>query len=361
MSLEYILEQCIIDRHLRIPISEARFKELANAREVLSAALAFEQRYELLLGNFLTMELAFSEIGLRAKVEPQYQYPAMAGFLEKANRHVVNLLTAMRSYADQVVQDFKCLELEPGFGAVAKSELSRAYDKSSDYRFMCGMRNHVQHKATAVHGFVANDESTGDANSWAESVKFIAHRSTLQGDRFFKTRLLDEQPEKIDIRRRARRSVREMGAVHLALREVAKDQVARARSVIANAIRDYQEAGAYSVVGLGARRVGYPDEDVPLFMDWDDVRLQLVEKNGSLPRLWPDRTHREPKVEQIVALREEVKHTQAQAAAMVFVSEERWQDYEDGLPMPEGLFILYKLRVGRHPTHALQILNVAAE
>ncbi|SDD41125.1 hypothetical protein [Paraburkholderia lycopersici] len=361
MSLEYILEQCIIGRRLQIPISEARFKELANAREVLSAALAFEQRYELLLGNFLAMELAFSEIGLRAKVEPQYRYPAVAEFLEKANRHVVNLLTAMRGYADQVVQDFKCLELEPEFGVVAKSALSRAYDQSADYRFMCGMRNHVQHKATAVHGFVANDESTGDANSWAESVKFIANRSTLQGDRVFKTRILDEQPEKIDLRRCARRSVRDLGAVHLVLREIAKDQVARARSVVANAIHDYQEAGADSVVGLGARRVGYPDEDVPLFLDWDDIRLQLVDKNGSLPQLWPDRTHREPKVEQIVALREEVKHTRAQAAAAVFVSEERWQDYEAGLPMPEGLFILYKLQVGRHPTHALQLSNAVAE
>ena len=53
--------------------------------------------------------------------------------------------------------------------------------------------------------------------------------------------------------------------------------------------------------------------------------------------------------EQIAELREQVKQTSAEAASAVFVTEERWQDFEDGLPMPEGLFQLYQLQVGRHP------------
>lgn len=107
MSAEYILEQFIIGSRLQLSISEERYNELAHARSVLSEALAFEQRYELLLGNFLAMELAFTEICLRAKVEPQHRYVDSAEILETANRHVVNMLTAMRAYADQVVQDFK--------------------------------------------------------------------------------------------------------------------------------------------------------------------------------------------------------------------------------------------------------------
>lgn len=359
MSVEYILEQRIIGSRLQMSISETRYKELAHARKVLSEALVFEQRYELLLGNFLAMELALTEICLRAKVAPQYRYPDSAEMIEKANRHVVNLLTAMRGYADQVVQDFKCLELEPRFGLMAKSALAKAFDRSADYRFMCGLRNHVQHKAAAVHGFVGSDDRTDDSNSWVEAVKFVADKATLRSDKDFKTRILDEQPEKIDIRRKARRSVQEMGIVHLALRELSEGEVGRARSAVELAISDYSKAGAESVIGLGARRVGNANADIPLLLDWDDVRLQLVDKNSDPPRLWPRRTHREPKVEQIVALREEVKQTQAQAAAAVFVSEERWKDYEDGLPMPEGLFQLYKLQVGRHSTHTLQLSSAA--
>ena len=357
MSAKYILEQCIIGPRVQMSISEARYKELAHARRVLSDALAFEQRYELLLGNFLAMELALTEICLRAKVEPRLGYLNSAEMLDKANRHVVNFLTAMRGYADQVLSDFKCLVMEAGFGAVAKSELGKAYDRSKDYRFMCALRNHVQHKATAIHGFVLDDDGVGGSNSWVETVKFAADSARLKSDRNFKRSILLEQPDKIDIRRRARGSVQEVGIVHRTLRRVSEDQVDLARSLVESAIRDYQGASATSALGLSARHVGNVDADVPLFLDWDDVRLQLVEKNSALPQLWPHRTHREPRVEQIIALREEVKQTQAQAAAMVFVSEECWKDYEEGLPMPEGLFYLYQLRVERHPTHALLLLK----
>jgi hypothetical protein len=359
MTAEYILEQRIIGPRLQVSISEERYQELKHARTVLSEALAFEQRYELLLGNFISMELALTEICLRATVEPQYGYADLAQNLETTNRHVVNLLSAMRGYADQVLQDFKCLELEPSFGEAAKVELGKVFDRSSDYRFMCALRNHVQHKATAIHGFEGAKGRSGDANSWAEAVKLYANKTTLSANKDFKTRILDEQPEKIDVRRRARRSVQEVGVAHLALRKVSEEHVARARSAVETAIRDYKEAGAESVIGLGARRVGDAYADVPLLLEWDDVRLQLVNKNASLPRLWPRRAHREPKTEEIVALREEANHTLAQAAAMVFVSEEHWQDFEDGLPMPEGLFHLYRLRLGQHPTLSLQLLKAA--
>jgi hypothetical protein len=357
MSDGYILEQFIIGPRLQMPISEVRYKELAHARTVLSEALAFEQRYELLLGNFLAMELAFTEICLRTKVEPQHKYINSAEILETANRHVVNMLTAMRAYADQVVQDFKCLELIPSFSQVAKSELNGAFSRSLDYRFMCSLRNHVQHKATAVHGFLADDDRMRDPNGWVETVTFYANKETLTADKDFKLRVLNEQPQKIDIRRRARRSVQAVAEVHMALRNLSKDEVARARSAIELATREYKEGGAESVIGLGARRVGDTTTNVALLLDWDDVRLRLVEKNRSLPRLWPRRSHREAKIEEIIALREAMEQTQAQAAALVFVTEDRWRDYEEGLPMPEGLFLLYKLQVGRHPTHTLQQLN----
>lgn len=359
MTPEYILEQRILGSRLQMSISEQRYNELAHAREVLSEALTFEQRYDLLLGNFISMEIALSEICLRAKVEPQYRYADLAANLETTNRHLVNLLTSMRGYADQVLQDFKCLGLEPPFSAVAKEELGKVFKRSPDYRFMCALRNHVQHKATAIHGFAGTDDRGGDANSWAESVKFYSNKTTLCADKDFKSRVLDEEPEKIDVRRRARRSMQEVGVAHLALRKASETQVALARAAVETAIRDYKEAGAESVLGLGARRLGDADADVPLLLDWDDVRLQLVNKNGSPPRLWPRGTHGEPNTDEIVALREQAKHTRAEAAAKIFVSEERWQDFEDGLPMPQGLFHLYRLQVGRHPTHSLQPLERA--
>jgi len=354
MAKKYILEQRILGPHLQMDIDEKRYNALAHARKVLSNALVFEQSYELLLGNFISMELAFTEICLRATLEPQYKYAEMAEILRQADRHIVNILTSMRAYADQVVQGFKCLDLNPDFGKKAKAQLSRVYDQSPDYQFMYELRNHVQHRATAIHGFEGSDAKSDDPNGWVETIKFYASNVSLSADRVFKQRVLDELPEKIDIRRCARQSVQEIGKVHLALRSEISEYVAQARSTFESAIRDYIEGGAESAIGLCAQRVGDADGDVQVLLNWDDVRLELIEKNSSPPRLWPSRTHREPKKEQIVALREQAQQTQAQAAVAVFVPEKRWRDYENGLPMPEGLFYLYQLQIGRHPTHHLQ-------
>lgn len=354
METGFILEQRVLGPHLQLGISRARYDELAHARTVLSDAFTFEQRYELLLGNFIAMELAFTEISLRSKLEPQFGYSDSAAILSGANRHVVNFLTALKSYIDQAPQDFKCLELDPRFGKVVKQELEAAFERSSDYRFIYTLRNHVQHSANPIHGFEGDADPKGDPNAWVESVRLNSNRTSLEEDKEFKKKVLEEQPQKIDVRRRVRQAMNEIGLVHLALRAVTDDHVKRARKAAEAAIKEYLGAGAESSVGLVATRVGDIKSDVAVFLDWDDVRVQLAQKNGRAPRLWPRRTHREASPEQIVQLRERARQTCSEAASTVFVTEERWRDYEQGLPMPEGLFQLYQLRTGQHPTHCLQ-------
>jgi hypothetical protein len=354
METGFILEQRVLGPHVHLEISKARYDELAHARSILSDALTFEQRYELLLGNFIAMELAFTEISLRSKLEPQFGYSDSAAILSEANRHVINFLTALKSYIDQAPQDFKCLDLDPGFGKVVKQQLESAFERSSDYRFIYTLRNHVQHSANPVHGFEGDADPKGDPNAWVESVKLNANRTSLEEDKEFKKKVLEEQPQKIDVRRRVRQAMNEIGLVHLALRAVANDHVKRARKAVEAAIKEYLDAGADSSVGLVATRVGDINSDVPVFLAWDDVRVQLAQKNARPPRLWPRQTHREASPEQIVQSRERAGQTCSEAASTVFLTEERWRDYEQGLPMPEGLFQLYQLRTGQHPIQCLQ-------
>lgn len=115
MEGTYILEQLMIGPRTPVLISKERYEALASARKTLVDGLAFEQRYELLLGNFTTLELSLTELCLQLKIMPEYEYQQSSTMLETANRHMVNLLTSIRAYSDQVVQDFKNLPLEPSF------------------------------------------------------------------------------------------------------------------------------------------------------------------------------------------------------------------------------------------------------
>ncbi|WP_077033399.1 hypothetical protein [Pelomonas sp. KK5] len=354
MGARYILEQRILNPRVQLNKDEQRFNALANARSVLIDAGSFEQGYELMLGNFIAMELAFSEIGLRSVLELDQKYATAAETLREANRNVVNVLTAMKGYVDQVPQLFKMLPLTPAFDAVVKSALNIMHAGSSDYRFVYELRNHAQHQGTAIQGFEGNISLTNDSNGWAEALTLQAFKSQLAANGF-KASALADQPERIDIRQRVRKSMLALGQVHLALRaQVAKD-VDAARTAFDAAIADYRGAGCNSVIALCARRVGDPEADVVVMVDWDDVRIGLVHKNDQPPNIWPRRSRGEPDVAQIVALRTAAKQTVAEAAALVCVAEARWEDWEAGLPMPEGLFHFYRLQSGQHPTHELAL------
>lgn len=352
MTSTYVMEQRVIGPHKVLDIDETRYFSLLMARTVLADALAFEQGYELMIGNFIQMEIAFTEISLRSTLEMDHQHPTLAATLRDANRQVINVLTAIRSYVDQAPQLFKALDLTPKFAASVKATLNDMHAASPDYRFVYELRNHVQHQGTAVHGYEMPLVLRSDSNGWAEAVILTASKSQLALSDF-KAPVLAEQPDKIDVRHRIRMSLVALGGVHLKLRAIVESRVNASRATIEAAIGAYLATGAESAVGLAARRVGDKEADVPLLLEWEDVRRALVEKNSQVPRLWPRTSHREPTVADIVAARSSAGHTVADAAKSVFVPEVRWADWEAGLPMPEGLFVLYQLQVGKHATHDL--------
>lgn len=352
LEKKYILEQRVLGPHVQMDIDEQRYNVLANAKSVLFDALAFEQGYELLLGNFIEMEMAFTEISLRATLEMDHRYTTVAGTMREANRHVINVLTSMRSYVDQVPQLFKALDLSPKFAGTVKTELNDMHFASLDYQFLCELRNHTQHQGTAIHGFEASLVLRSDSNSWAESVSLYANKNELTVGGF-KAKLLAQRADKIDVRQCVRMSMMALGGVHLKLRTVLARHIDAARAAFDAAIGDYRAVGATSVVGLAARRDGDKKADVPVLVEWDDERLKLVNKNGQTPRLWARPKHDEPTVADIIALRTAAGETIAQAADRVFVNEARWAEWEVGLPMPQGLFILYQLQVGKHSSHEI--------
>lgn len=355
MEIKFILEQRVLNPHVQMEIDEQRYNALANTRSVLSDALAFEQGYELMLGNFIEMEMAFTEISLRASLEMDHRHTTLAGTMREANRQVINVLTAMRSYVDQMPQLFKALDLNPKFATFVKSELNDMHFASLDYQFVCELRNHAQHQGTAIHGFEASLVPRSDSNGWADAVSLYASKSELVASNF-KAKVLAKQPDKINVRSRVRMSMIALGKVHLKLRAHLAPHVDAARAAFDAAISDYRSAGATSVVGLAARRVGGKNEDVSVLVDWDDVRQSLANKNNQPPRLWARPSPGEPTVDDIIALRTAVGDTVAQAARQVFVNEARWAEWEAGLPMPQGLFTLYQLQEGKHPSHEVRPL-----
>lgn len=348
----YYLEQAIIGPRKRILISEDEFFVLKQARGTLSEALDFEQRYELLVGNFILMEQAYTEMSLRSTVERAWDYPTLAKVLQESNRHLANIMTAARSYIDQVVQDFKLLGLAPSFEESAKALLSRQYDESLEYRFMEALRNHTQHYSFPATSFNGNEQSDG-ANDWVERLRVTAKREELFDNKKFKRRFLEDLPEVIDLRLMSREYVRRLGKVHVSLRDLVHADVQGARKKIEQTIEFYGADG-HPTLGLAACSTDDVDERVSVLTDWDDVRVKLASKNVAPPDLWPRPHGNDATPETIRGARQACDESVREAATRVGISQQQWERYESGLRIPFSIHALYLLQTGQHPTHTLE-------
>ena len=94
-------------------------------------------------------------------------------------------------------------------------------------------------------------------------------------------------PDNVDLKSTTRCYVECISNVHSAVREMIQDKAESSRKDLADAHAQYAELWSESLVGLSA--VAWSDEKqeaaVPLLLDWDDLRLQLIRKNRKLINL----------------------------------------------------------------------------
>lgn len=274
-DLEPRLEQRIIDSRTSLEISQEEFESLVHARKTLTDALAFEQRFELLLGNYLDFEVTATRLSLSALAGDDYStyLPGAAALLE-ANRLLMNFMTAARAYIDQVKQDFKHLTLNTPFGDQADTLLSAEYDDSLDYRLMEALRNHAQHKGMPAHGYTASD-------NLHETLSFNCMKEQLANLGGFKASVLKQIPKQVDLRGAARRYVECFSRVHIALRAQVSLFVDKARKAVDDAINRFKSINDGKALGLHAHRVVSGKEEwIGLMVEWDDVRRHLARKNS---------------------------------------------------------------------------------
>jgi|JI9StandDraft_2_1071091.scaffolds.fasta_scaffold34113_2 hypothetical protein len=281
---KFFLRRRVLDPQKSFEISQEKYKALADARTTLVDAFAFEQKFELLLGNYRDLELAAAKWALARVIETLNTYSQFGTIMTEANRLVVNLLSTARLYGDQVKRAFSNLKLDRTFKTIATERLATAYDSSFDYRFLEALRNHVQHRSTPVHSMGARELLRATTDGWADSFTLWANRDILEEEGDFKAQVLQEMPAKVDLRDAVRKYVTQLGEAHLELRAQVAPTVQAARTLVDEEITRYQVESGMSAVGLCACiEVDSDYSDwVPVFLEWDDVRMELVAKNQGI-------------------------------------------------------------------------------
>lgn len=288
--MKYQLTLAILDPHQELEIDKERFDFLKRARHTLIEALALEEKYEILISNYLELEQQIVRQAVVAQVRTQSDYSEFFEFRMIFNVALVNLLTAARLYVDQFPRHVRdCLADESQL-ALAKSWLKQAYDSAFEYRFMEALRNHVQHNGVPLHWWSVGSKRT-DKGLREFSVSLCAEKKHLAEDTEFKKTVLAECDEKVDLLFAARVYMQSLSEVHSKARDAISNSVAIARLAVQEEQDRYQSSSSGTedrLLGLEAQAVENDRiiERVPLLLQWDDVRKKLQMKNPLLRNIF---------------------------------------------------------------------------
>jgi hypothetical protein len=288
--MRYLLRKAVLDTVPEVEISACEFADLKAARSVLSNAFAIEEKYEIVISNFLDLEKQLLDVAATNAVRNTLTYGEFFETTSVLNIRLVNLLTATRLYLDQLPQHIgDCVPSNPDAAEVVRVRCSKEYNGYFEYRFMEALRNHVQHRGTPIH-FVRQDGhwTSFDEDGLMEfSVHITAQRSFLEEDGKFKRAVLAEVSEDVDLVAASRKYVESISAINELVRELVANSVASARTTIENAHSRYSQDFAGNLIGLSALAIdaGGVISSIPLLLEWDDVRVQLQKRNRQLVNL----------------------------------------------------------------------------
>lgn len=289
MRIRHFLRIAALGQFPELEIDQARFEELKASRPILNHALAIEEKYEIIISNFLELERDATNASVSEMVRNHIEYKDFFDVRLALNIRLVNLLTAVRLYTDQLSSHIcACIPCDVKLKADVKALFSSEYDASFAYRFMEALRNYVQHSGIPVHRVSTGAKWTDLENGLLEySLYFGAQKKELTQDDSFKKQVLEEMPDEVNLRSAARNYIEAISRIHKQAREKIESVVDSSRLSLDRAIRDYmviyekEPLGLYAYAYRGEERL----DEVLILTKWDDIRRELVKRNGELVNL----------------------------------------------------------------------------
>ena len=276
--MKYLVTILTTGNNPELVINESKFEQLKKAKECLSEILSFEEKYELLLSNYMELEKECLLISAQKMVYEDNEY-----------MNFFNLLTTSRLYIDQLSQHIKACNLDIDI----KSFFSYEYDNNFEYRFMEALRNYVQHRGLAVHftSIGTNWTSLDDDGEMQFKTRVYTKKDEVEKDSAFKKSVAKEMPDKVDIIYASRSYIESISKVHCNIRKILSDVAISSRQIVEEIIHEYEKTSNGKSIGLGIvclENNGKYDEILDKFyitLEWDNIRIKLERKNQSLVNL----------------------------------------------------------------------------
>lgn len=295
--MDHGLKRLVLGSAAFLPIPEAKYTAIADARMVIREALYIEQKFDFIVENYIEFEEALIKSGIQNMILGGQDYTWFRINRALFDRRIMNLLTTAIAYSDSVEQHLNRMfsrDIEKVNPAMAG--YSAQYDSRIGYRTMCKLRNFIQHQGLPVHG-------TAYHSQWIErdGVRKAVMRNTvdpylspdeLRDGKFNRTILaeLEAIGDKIDLKSMVRDYIEGLSIAHGGVRQHISALTDSSLVVLEEAIQSFEQAFPQegSIVGLAAvKRKPGPcyEEDLAILREPNEHRLYLETKNPTLVNL----------------------------------------------------------------------------
>ena len=290
--MKYLVRKQVLAPVPEYAISREEFHKAQRSQSTLRNALSIEEKYEILLSNFIEFEQTALTQVLSNAVRDLDTYDEFFENRVALNARLVNFLSAARLYLDQLPQHMigETADESHARKERLKAKCADQYDAHFEYRFMEALRNYVQHRGIPIHltTYQSRWQDGPDHRYMEFSIRLVATREKLREDGRFKANILAEMPLEVEIPHALRQYVEAISEIHCFARGTIQAEVVGARDYVESLHARYAQLYDKSLATLSAIEL---DDDqrliksVPLGLEWDDVRIGLQKRNRKLANL----------------------------------------------------------------------------
>lgn len=277
-----------------ISSSLEEFNKAKESRKFLVHGLRIENKFELLLENYIEFESELLDISTRNMVRQVPNYEWLKDQTNLINRRIVNLLSTCRLYQDHIAHELSLLfgEKSDEYKTI-EDKKSEMYDGYLSYRILETHRNYTQHRNFPIHLFTLHTKLLEDKEKqFRYGLTPKIKIEELKKDNKFKKEVLEEinQKKVLDFKLLIREYISCFGKIHDKLRDVLNDRIKESENYINKILERYKnefgpevETAKLSVIVKENRKV---IDSVSIELNQVIKRRKgLVTKNGTLTNL----------------------------------------------------------------------------
>lgn len=294
MPINYILS-CWKNKNINtIQIDEKIYNKTKEAKLNLSKLTSIEDKFDILLENYLEFEKELLIITLNYTYFNKWDYPHGQSNIKNINRRLINVLTTARMYLDQSNHDLNKLKLNfDNLSHDYSNKKSIIYDNRLGYRVMEELRNYAQHRDLPIHRIKFNSRSLPDQSQkpWEHRLLPYLDVSILEEDGSFKARILKEIKSnglEYPVLPLVREYIEGLCELHIFLRNSLADQASNWEKILQEAIDQVTDNNHGEILGIFIAITNEDGEKIDIVTISKDLALkrsELLKKNSSFENL----------------------------------------------------------------------------